>query len=340
MQSKSLPTYTWSDKTQFGRGLGIKPRSPEMDLSEKEMCDYYPTMKGSIIFGTFPLIYGALCPECGEVTGRKFEIIGPDVDKSSHSLIHTHGQLCQTTFKVRFKEEDWDSAVCHLRTQENFRDEMLDELERAKEYDRLARAAHKPTVVAKQFDILAKAVNAQELCSPYPERSLRKIHEALRVAISIKDGFNPLETFSGVIFDPTPKPLFEYIEGTHGPFKKANLAEHTSSNSIRESIRTSLIGKYESVQLSEEESPREYWRFVWQNMQAFEEWADDRFGRQSNDDIPDYLDILKKAGECSSNSISGLEDCQRDQFRRALDMLAEDYLIAEKEMAQQTEVTV
>ena len=75
-------------------------------------------------------------------------------------------------------------------------------------------------------------------------------------------------------------------------------------------------------------------------MQAFEEWADDRFGRQSNDNIPDYLDILKKAGECSSSSISGLKDYQRDEFRRALDILAEDYLIAEKEMAQQTEVTV
>jgi hypothetical protein len=138
--------------------------------------------------------------------------------------------------------------------------------------------------------------------------------------------------FSGGIFDPTPRPLFEYIEGTYGPFKKANLAEHPSSNSIRESIRSSLLRSYESVQLSEEQNPRTHWELIWKNMQAFEEWADDRFGRQSSDNIPDYLDILKKAGECSSKS--RLEDYRRDEFRRALDILAEDYVKAEKEMAQ------
>ena len=328
MQPKSLPTYTWSDETQFGKGLGIKPRSPKVKLSEKEMCDHYPKMKGFIL-NTFPLSFGAICPECGEITGGEFEPHRRDVDSSSHSLIHTHLRKCQTTFKVSFKEDDWESAVRYFQDHESMREEMLQELKLAEEYDRLSREAHEPVVVAKQLDMLAKAVKAEELPSPNPELSLRNIHEALIDAISIENGFNPLELMVGVEFTPIPKPKYRYIEGIDGPFKRDKSTKHASSESIRERIRSFLLRRYESNKSGQEEDAK-HWKLIWQIMQAFEVWADDRFGMYFGDHIPDYSYILKKAGSDAS-MIPELDRNARFKIRRALDTLFDQFEKAEKE---------
>ena len=317
MQSKSLPTYAWSDETQLGKGMGIKPRSPEVGLSEKEMCDYYPAMRG-FLNNTFPLTYGVVCPECAEITGGEFEPHRRDVDSSSNSLIHKHLGRCQTTFRVSFEVEVWKSAVHHYADQQQMRNEMLRELELAEEYDRLVRVAHHPTVLAKQLDILVSAIKAEELPSPYPEFSLRNIHEALVDAISIENGFNPLEVIDGDTSYPTQIPYYRYDEGIDGPFKRDDSIAHSSRESLRERICSSVFRKYDPNNLGRPEDTKR-WKRLWQVMQAYEIWADDRFGINLTEPIPDYSYILEKLGSVPSMSIPELDRFDRHKLRKALD---------------------